>query len=83
MISAGDLHENPVLIRKIKRMQKAEAQRLEEAEDSDMDDDAPRNADDSFTQDDSSLQVPVTQQPPRSSEVVDLGDPSDEDEDDD
>lgn len=39
MLTAADLHHDPILVRKIKRMQQAEAQ---ENEESDTDDYAPQ-----------------------------------------
>ncbi|KAF1359243.1 hypothetical protein EJ07DRAFT_43050, partial [Lizonia empirigonia] len=62
-LSVEDLRSDPILIRKIKRMQQAEL----EARLSDTDED-----------DDDDVMVPATQQPPQSSIIEDLGDPGDE-----
>jgi hypothetical protein len=88
LLAATDLHEDLVLIRKIKRMQQAEAQ---EGAESDSEDEvaAPRASlpkeeeDDDVDEKMSDAGVPATQAPPRSSIVVDLGDSSDEDVDED
>ncbi|KAF2279727.1 uncharacterized protein EI97DRAFT_448390 [Westerdykella ornata] len=87
MLTANDLHEDLVLIRKIKRMQKAEAQDAEESE-SEEEDTAPRTR--TQTRDFSTTETPMgdeprasvsaSQMPPPSSEVIDMGDPSDEDD---
>ena len=87
MLSSPDLHTDNILIRKIKRMQEAEAQEAEESED---DDDAPRNrrqtqqVDSSDVEDTSSARRPTkreTESVVPATQVVDLGDPSDEDDD--
>ncbi|KAF9697987.1 hypothetical protein EKO04_004487 [Ascochyta lentis] len=80
-LSAEDLRSDPILVRKIRRMQRAE---LEESQlDSDAEDDdevqAPQRSQVSG-RGDSKLQVPSSQQPPQSSIIEDLGDPSDEDD---
>ncbi|KAF2472621.1 uncharacterized protein BDR25DRAFT_284171 [Lindgomyces ingoldianus] len=92
MITASDLFHDAVLIRKIKRMQQAEAQE-DDAEDSDLEDNpAPRrHRQEGSGEDDvavrpsrrvkSEVAVPATQESPRrTAEAVDLGDPSDFDD---
>ncbi|KAF2117226.1 zinc-finger of the MIZ type in Nse subunit-domain-containing protein, partial [Lophiotrema nucula] len=83
-LSADDLHEDVILIRKIKRMQQAE-----DVEESEAEDESPKkkreevDVEDSEMEDEPSRAGGFTrgrQQPPRSSTVVDLGDPSDEDD---
>jgi hypothetical protein len=73
---------DPILVRKIKRMQRAE---LEETQlDSDDDDDeqmpAPVSSRPTGRVADIKMQVPSSQAPPQSSIIEDLGDPSDDDE---
>jgi hypothetical protein len=74
---------DPILVRKIKRMQRAE---LEETQlDSDDDDDemqapAPVSSRPTGRVADVKMQVASSQAPPQSSIIEDLGDPSDDDE---
>jgi hypothetical protein len=74
---------DPILVRKIKRMQRAE---LEETQlDSDDDDDemqapAPVSSRPTGQVADVKMQVASSQAPPQSSIIEDLGDPSDDDE---
>lgn len=91
ILTPDDLHSDLVLIRKIKRLEQAEARENAESDveiDSDDEVAAPRasvrnlkaeNGDDEM----SDAGVPATQGPPRSSNIVDLGDPSDDDDDED
>ncbi|KAL6709870.1 hypothetical protein ACN47E_000655 [Coniothyrium glycines] len=72
-LSTNDFRSDPIIIRKIKRIQQAEREAAEESsDDEDLSDD--------IEQSESTLHVPSTQQPPQSSIVEDLGDPSDSDE---
>ncbi|KAH7074086.1 zinc-finger of the MIZ type in Nse subunit-domain-containing protein [Paraphoma chrysanthemicola] len=76
MLTQADLRSDPILIRKIKRMQQAEAA---QAEESSEDEEVVRPKDHRVPNGSNSrLQVPSTQQPPQSSIVEDLGDPSDD-----
>ncbi|KAJ4358800.1 hypothetical protein N0V95_002722 [Ascochyta clinopodiicola] len=81
-LSAEDLRSDPILVRKIRRMQRAE---LEESQiDSDAEDDDEVQAPASSQMSghgNSKIQVPSSQQPPQSSIIEDLGDPSDEEDD--
>jgi hypothetical protein len=82
-LTLQDLRSDPILIRKIKRMQKAEAAGAEDSSDDEAAQTSRRGAqqvDGSNDTPKSSLrpQVPRTQQPPRSSTVEDLGDPSED-----
>ncbi|KAH7119596.1 zinc-finger of the MIZ type in Nse subunit-domain-containing protein [Dendryphion nanum] len=91
MISMSDLFEDVILIRKIRRMQAAESRNAEDsdeenggahgAHESDDDDDNQYTSLPPRSQSKSQSVVPVSRAPPRSSAVVDLGDPSDDDED--
>jgi|TARA_R110002003_G_scaffold62_9_gene5623 hypothetical protein len=77
MLTQGDLRSDPILIRKIKRMQQAEAAEAEESSDDEKQ--VPRRKDQEFAgSSGSGLRAPSTQHPPRSSIVEDLGDPSDD-----
>lgn len=73
-LAANDFRTDPIIIRKIKRIQQAEREAAEESSDDDA------QADD-IDQSSSHLHVPSRQQPPQSSIVEDLGDPSDSDKD--
>ncbi|KAG9187534.1 E3 SUMO-protein ligase NSE2 [Alternaria panax] len=80
MLTLNDVRTDTILVRKIKRMQQAEL----EGDDSDDDVQAPRResqqtdgSDDDMPDAPSRLQAPGTQQPPQSSVIEDLGDPSD------
>jgi hypothetical protein len=76
MLGMNDLHEDLVIIRKIKRMQQAEAEADGAADsDSDVDVAPPRRSP-------LPKEEPEDQAPPRSSMVLDLGDPSDEEDED-
>lgn len=86
MLTANDLNPDPILVRKIKRMQQEKAR---EAEESDAEDDQELSISQQTTSaprprikasPSSRLQVLSTQEPPQSSIVDDLGDPSDEDD---
>ena len=81
-LSADDLRVDPILVRKIKRMQRAE---LEETQlDSDSDDGeteqapAPVSSRPTGRVASVKMQTPSTQGPPQSSIIEDLGDPSDD-----
>ena len=87
MLTINDLSHDPILVRKIKRMQQEKAR---EAEDSDAEDDdrelsvsqqptAPAQPQIKISSS-SRHQIPATQEPPRSSVVDDLGDPTDEED---
>lgn len=80
MLTANDLRSDPILIRKIKRMQQAEADEGEESSDDETR--APSQSDpqskssNGAPQSSSRLEVSETQQ----GIIEDLGDPSDSDE---
>ncbi|KAF2870287.1 zinc-finger of the MIZ type in Nse subunit-domain-containing protein [Massariosphaeria phaeospora] len=96
MLTASDLAPDPILIRKIKRIQQAEAQNDQES-DADSEDDVPQVP---RSQIDGSMEieepvvsrhsvvkrearesvVPATQQPPQSSKIEDLGSEEDDGE---
>ncbi|KAF2995379.1 hypothetical protein E8E13_003940 [Curvularia kusanoi] len=85
-LSAADLRVDPIIARKIKRMQLAELEETQLDSDEDDNDDsdtkpmqAPR-ASHPHGRAGSNMQVPSSQQPPRSSIIEDHGDPSDDDE---
>lgn len=83
-LTLNDLRHDPILIRKIKRMQQAEAAEAEESSEDEAVQ-APRaGARPMNVKSTSALpsrtQVPSTQQPPQSSMIEDLGDPSDDEE---
>ncbi|CAO2647637.1 Nn.00g085590.m01.CDS01 [Neocucurbitaria sp. VM-36] len=85
-LTAADLRADPILIRKIKRMQQAEADAAEESSDDEEIESSRLSAhqvDGSHVApvSTSGLQVPSSQQPPSASIVEDLGSPSDSDED--
>lgn len=67
-----DLRTDPILVRKIRRIQKAEADVAEESSDEDMEEDDEEEAPTSSGR----MQVAATQQ----TIVEDLGDPTDSDE---
>jgi hypothetical protein len=83
MLTATDLHHDPILVRKIKRLQ-AQATRI--AEESDIDDDEDevqhrgsqkvRGGNVKAEPKSSRMQVPATQEPLMVSQVEDLGSPS-------
>jgi hypothetical protein len=81
MLTKDDVHSDPILVRKIKRMQQAEAADDEDSSDDELQ--APRreiqqlDGSDDEPQSSSRLQVPATQQPSQSSINEDLGSPSD------
>jgi hypothetical protein len=82
MITRLEVQPDVVLIRKIRRMQQAEAAETEDSSDDEVQ--APcrdiQQLDGSDDEPESlRLQVPATQQPPQSSIIEDLGDPSDSD----
>ncbi|KAF1938945.1 hypothetical protein EJ02DRAFT_457450 [Clathrospora elynae] len=84
MLTATDVRSDPIIIRKIQRMQQTEAQEAEDSSDDEVQ--APcRDVElidsDEETQESSRLQVSATQQPPNSSIVEDLGSPGTNDED--
>lgn len=91
ILTANDLHEDMVLIRKIKRVQRAEAQGAEEEESESEEETVTRSRTQTQTRDlsiaesrmksESRASVPASQMPPPSSEVIDMGDPSDEEDD--
>jgi hypothetical protein len=76
MLSAQDVRPDPILVRKIRRIQKANEQGSED-EVSEEEDSRP------MPSRRTGPAVSNSQQPPRSSTIVDLGDPSDTNEDDD
>lgn len=79
MLTQADLRSDPILIRKIKRMQQAEAV---QAEESSGDEEVVRPKDQKVPNGSNSrVQILSTQQPPQSSIVEDLGDPSDDESD--
>jgi hypothetical protein len=81
-LSSEDLRSDPILVRKIQRMQRAELEESQMDSDGDDDDDDDVEGPQSShinEHDDSMLQVPSTQQSPQSSIIEDLGDPRDED----
>jgi hypothetical protein len=80
MLTANDVRTDPILVRRIKRMQQAEL----EGDSSDDDVKVPRReiqkidgSDDDMPDASSNLQAPRTRQPTQSSNIEDLGDPSD------
>jgi hypothetical protein len=79
MLTKEDVRSDPIIARRIRRMQKAEL----EGDSSEDEVQAPRqdirqiDGSDDVTETPSRLQVSGTQQPPESSIVEDLGDPSD------
>ena len=75
MLTRDDVQSDPILVRKIKRMQRAEAANDEESSDDEVQ--APRREIQQL--DGSDDDVPATQQPPQSTIIEDLGDPSDSD----
>ncbi|KAF2624600.1 hypothetical protein BU25DRAFT_413502 [Macroventuria anomochaeta] len=82
--SAEDLRSDPILVRKIKRMQRAELEESQMDSDGDEDDEddvqAPQSSQPNRSG--SRVQVSSTQQPSQSSIIEVLGDPSDEDDED-
>ncbi|KAH8707537.1 zinc-finger of the MIZ type in Nse subunit-domain-containing protein [Phaeosphaeriaceae sp. PMI808] len=84
MLTQKDLRSDPILIRKIKRIQQAETAAAEES--SEDDEQVPRRSGQQLSEDPpkSSIrpQIPRTQQAPQSSIVEDLGDPSESEDDD-
>ncbi|KAH7397330.1 zinc-finger of the MIZ type in Nse subunit-domain-containing protein [Pyrenochaeta sp. MPI-SDFR-AT-0127] len=86
ILTAADLRADPILIRKIKRMQQAEAEEAEESSDEEeiqAPQWKPQRLDGSFVSSQLSnrLRVSASQQPPTSSIVEDLGTPSESDTD--
>lgn len=83
MLRTADLNHDPVLTRRIKRLQEDKAR---EAEQSDGEEDSQVSVSQQPTQprikvsSSARLQAPSVQEPPRSSIVDDLGSSSDEDE---
>lgn len=82
MLTAPDLRPDPLVARKIRRLQQAHAAEAEESEDYDDDDGvAPpirgpiplHGSSDEDSKAPSTLQIPATQQPPQSSIIEDLG----------
>ncbi|KAF1912108.1 zinc-finger of the MIZ type in Nse subunit-domain-containing protein [Ampelomyces quisqualis] len=72
-LTLNDFRIDPILVRKIGRIQNAAAAEAEES--SDEEDQAPRG---STSGSSAKLQVPSTQQPPQSSIIEDFGDPSED-----
>jgi hypothetical protein len=79
MLTINDVRTDPILVRRIKRMQQAEL----EGDSSDDDVQAPRrevqqiDGSDDMPDSSSRVRIPGSQQPPQSSIIEDLGDPSD------
>ncbi|KAJ4371674.1 hypothetical protein N0V86_008227 [Didymella sp. IMI 355093] len=90
-LTADDLRPDPVLIRKIRRLQQAALEESQMDLDDDDDDDDDDEEEPPSSQANGSAvrgagakeasRIPSTQQPPQSSIIEDLGDPSDEEDD--
>ncbi|KAF2641099.1 hypothetical protein P280DRAFT_399380 [Massarina eburnea CBS 473.64] len=81
MLTRDDLRHDPILIRKLQRMMKAERE-AEQSELEDVDEHESLQPSTSIKREPSGRQTPATKQPPRSSYVEDLGPSSDSEDDD-